>query len=327
MKRTMAAYPLQAVDMTTSPLADPELRKSLFAAVARRVPAQEVEEIVQSALVEALASQSRPDDEAELRRWLFGVARNKVVDFHRRRGREGAPIDAADLAAEDQAQNEAIDLLRWAEREAPDGAQHARTLEWMLREGDGEKLEDIARAESLPAPQVRQRVARMRRHYRTRWAVLAAAAVVGGALTLVLWLQLRDVGDQAQPAPAPSITAPVGEDPVKKAVTLRTEGLSLCAKGAWDDCLVRLDQAAKLDPAGDKTQPVQEARAAAASAKAPPPPPPVPDDGKKQMKDTPPAKPMPKVDTTTTVPTTPMKPPTKGGKPGPKKSAPAAEFD
>ncbi len=331
----MAAYPLQAVDMT-SPLADPELRKSLFAAVARRVPAQEVEEIVQSALVEALASQSRPEDEGELRRWLFGVARNKVVDFHRRRGREGAPIDAADLAAEDQAQNEAIDLLRWAEREAPDGAQHARTLEWMLREGDGEKLEDIARAESLPAPQVRQRVARMRRHYRTRWAVLAAAAAVGGALAFVLWLQFRDVGEQAQPAPAPSITAPLAEDPLKKAVALRTEGLALCAKGAWDDCLLRLDQAAKLDPAGDKTQPVTEARAAAASAKAPPPP--LPDFDEKQKQAPPPVKPTaPKVDATgtptgtpTATPMSPTAPPTdaplkgpskKMMKPGPKSKA------
>lgn len=213
--------------MTTSPRRPRAAQEPVRRGTAWRVPAQEVEDIVQSALVEALASQSRPDDEAELRRWLFGVARNKVVDFHRRRGREGVPIDAADSAAEDQAQNEAIDLLRWAEREAPDGAQHARTLEWMLREGDGEKLEDIARAEVVPP---RRRSGSASRAcgatHRTRWAVLAAAAVVGGALTLVLWLQLRDVGDQAQPAPAPNITAPVGEDPVKKAVALRTEGLS-----------------------------------------------------------------------------------------------------
>lgn len=249
-------------------LADPALRKALADAVARRVPAQEVDEIVQSTLVEALASRTRPDEEGELRRWLFGVARNKVVDFHRRRGREGAPIDASELAAEDQAPNDAIDLLRWAEREAPSGSANARTLEWLLREGEGEKLEDIARAESLPAPQVRQRVARMRRHYRARWAVLAAA-LVGSAL--FLWYRLRDEGEQAKPAPAPSITAPSAEIALERAKGLRNEGLSLCGKAAWDDCLRKLDEAAKLDPVGDKAPAVQEARAAAASAKAPPP--------------------------------------------------------
>lgn len=305
-------------------LADPALRKALAEAVARRVPSQEVDEIVQSTLVEALASQTRPTEEGELRRWLFGVARNKVVDFHRRRGREGAPIEAADLAAEDQAPNDAIDLLRWAEREAPGGAANARTLEWLLREGEGEKLEDIARAESLPAPQVRQRVARMRRHYRARWAMVAAA-VVGAAL--FVWFRLRDEGEQAKPAPAPSITAPSAEIALERAKALRGEGLALCGKAAWDDCVRKLDEAAKLDPAGDQAPAVKEARAAAASAKAPPPPPPPTKTNqapnKQEVLEPAPQKP-------TTTPTAFTPPPTKKSKPGPnlqKKMAAPTEFE
>src|SRR4051812_12171652 len=79
-------------------LADVRFREALVAAVRRRVPPHEVEEIVQATLTEALASSSRPDEEEAMRRWVFGIARNKVVDFHRRRSREVVPDDAASLA-------------------------------------------------------------------------------------------------------------------------------------------------------------------------------------------------------------------------------------
>ena len=72
----------------------------------------------------------------------------------------------------------ARDLSDWVTRELPKGEQPENTLGWMLREGDGEALETIAREEHLPAPTVRQHAARLRRHFRTRWAAELAALSV-----------------------------------------------------------------------------------------------------------------------------------------------------
>jgi len=38
-----------------------------------------------------------------------------------------------------------------------EGEEHAKTLEWMLREGEGEKLEATAVGADVPAPRVRHR--------------------------------------------------------------------------------------------------------------------------------------------------------------------------
>ncbi|HEX3850670.1 MAG TPA: hypothetical protein VHW01_06860 [Polyangiaceae bacterium] len=56
------------------------------------------------------------------------------------------------------------------------------TLEWMLREGDGEKLEQIARDANLPAPRVRQRVSRLRCFLREQWAAELMLGTLGLAL-------------------------------------------------------------------------------------------------------------------------------------------------
>ncbi len=53
-----------------------------------------------------------------------------------------------------------------------------RTFVWRLREGEGESLEDIASAERLPPPQVRQRVSRLRRLFRASLERLGVRRVV-----------------------------------------------------------------------------------------------------------------------------------------------------
>src|SRR5690349_15785644 len=77
-------------EKSPSPLADPALRRLLEDFVRRRVPATDVDDVVQTVLCDALAAQGRPTDEEELRKWLLGVARHKVADHHRRAVREPA---------------------------------------------------------------------------------------------------------------------------------------------------------------------------------------------------------------------------------------------
>jgi DNA-directed RNA polymerase specialized sigma24 family protein len=238
----------------------PDLRAALIAMVRKRVPESEVEDIVQQALAEALESPHAPGDSESLRRWIFGVAKNKVVDYHRRAGRES--FDLPDVEGLPAPHAEA-DLLRWAERNLPDGDDNKKTLDWMLREGDGEKLESIAASEKLPPPRVRQRVSRLRRHFKENWqrevALLAALGVVVSAF--VFFILKRD--------PVEPITREV-LDP--RAEPMRRLALERCAKSEWSSCLEGLDEARRLDPAGDARPDVQNARQAARAHEAPPRP-------------------------------------------------------
>ena len=192
-------------DRRVTRLANPALRASLSAFVRARVPVSEVDDIVQSALAEALAAERAPDDDDEVVAWVHGIARHKVVDWFRRSRRE-APQDpqiAETVAAADSAPQSARDLLRWATRELPNGDENIRTFEWMLREGSGEKLESIAADARLPAPRVRQRVSRLRKHYRARWAATLAALVL---IAVAVGLALRSrPKEEIAPLPSPRV--------------------------------------------------------------------------------------------------------------------------
>lgn len=242
---------------SSSPIG-PDLRAALVAMVRKRVPESDVEDIVQATLTEAIVSPHAPTESDALRRWLFGVAKNKVADFHRRRGRES--FDLPEVAGAPAPHQEA-DLLRWAQKNLPPGEDAQKTLDWMLREGDGEKLESIAESEHVPAPRVRQRVSRLRRHLKTHWqrevAMLAALGVLVTAI--VLWLRKEE---KPQPIVHDPTIAPL--DP--RAEQLRKDGLDLCGKAQWKDCLDKLDDAKRLDPAGDTRPEVKRARDDAAKA-------------------------------------------------------------
>jgi len=244
---------------------DPDLRSALVAMVRKRVPESEVEDIVQQALAEAIESPHAPQDSESLRRWIFGVAKNKVVDYHRRAGRES--FDLPDVEGTPAPHVEA-DLLRWAEKNLPEGAENKKTLDWMLREGEGEKLESIAASEKLPPPRVRQRVSRLRRHFKENWqrevAMLAALGVIVSAIVIYVMRK-----------PQPDIITHDVVDP--RAEPMRRLALEKCASGDWKPCVDGLDEARRLDPAGDARPEVQQARDAAANAlKLQPAPSPVP---------------------------------------------------
>lgn len=248
-------------------LAAPELRSGLVRFVRGRVPDSDVEDVVQATLADAFAAREAPGEAEELRRWVFGIAKNKIVDIHRRGGREQPREGVADEASAESAPLSARDLLRWAEEELPEAEGAKSTLEWMLREGDGEKLEHIAEEAQVPAPRVRQRVSRMRKYFRTRWAAQLAAAAAIAVVGLVLWAWLRS---RTEPAPQ-EIAREVAPD--ERARELRRVALERCHAGDFVPCLRGLDEARAIDPVGDEASAIQEARAAAARALAPVPSP------------------------------------------------------
>jgi RNA polymerase sigma factor (sigma-70 family) len=235
--------------------------------VRKRVPERDVEDLVQSTLVEALSSATKPEEPEAMRKWIWGIARNKVADYHRRAKRETFDVPEVGSDANDGAVN---DMLRWAMRELPEEKESQQTLEWLLREGDGEKLEAIAESAKIPAPRIRQRVSRLRRHLRTRWAAdLAALAAIGivGILAVLWWRSAHE-----EPIAQPDIVQPHELTPFERAADERKRALASCDALAWRDCLDGLDRAKALDPAGDAAQKVQDARKLATDALTSPAP-------------------------------------------------------
>jgi RNA polymerase sigma factor (sigma-70 family) len=256
-------------DDTRARLADPALRRAIEATVKRRISGGDADDVVQATLADLLCAPRVPADAEEFRRFVFTVTRNKVVDHFRRRAREVPEAETSELTAS-EAPLSARDILRWAEGKLPDAdAEH--TLEWMLREGDGEKLEQIARDVNLPAPRVRQRVSRLRRFLRERWAAelmlgaLGLVLVVSGA---ILYYEYgKDPSDVAKrelrPEPLPT--------PEQRGRALRRVALERCPEASAEECLDGLDRARALDPAGDAAPEVVSARSAAAARVAPMP--------------------------------------------------------
>jgi DNA-directed RNA polymerase specialized sigma24 family protein len=187
-------------------LGSPELRRLVESVVRRRVPEREVDDLVQTVLCDALASESIPEDDDALRRWLIGVARHKVADLHRK-GARGQTVELPDeLPDAHPTEVQAVstrDLARWADEQVEGNPTAKRTLEWLEREGEGETLADLAAEAKLPPDQVRQRVSRLRRFLKERWAreLAAVAAVLTVAVALVWWS--RSSEEVAEPTHAP----------------------------------------------------------------------------------------------------------------------------
>lgn len=174
---------MSALPSVSSALADPVVRRRLAAQIRRRVGPSEAEDVAQSVLCEAIGAAPPALPPADVPRWLSGIARHEVCDAHRRRARaarlaERAAGDPAVLpSAPSSPEHHA--LLRAV---VDDARTHddGRVLEWIVREHDGERLQDIAEEVGVPAATLRKRISRFRRRVRDRWLVgLSVLAVLG----------------------------------------------------------------------------------------------------------------------------------------------------
>ena len=196
-----------------------DVRRGLTAMLRRRVPPQEVEDIAQTVLADALAAPTVPTDPEELRRWLTGIARHKIADFHRRAARVSARSSDAEpdesIAASSPAAFEEREVLHALLGEKR-SRREAETMEWLVREHAGERLADIASENGVPAPVVRQRVSRLRRALRSRWTgVFGLAAILAGlsALGLAAYDPREAIGPDPAADLAVAPTAPASASP------------------------------------------------------------------------------------------------------------------
>lgn len=162
-------------------LARRELREALVALVRRRVPREEVPDLVQSILCDALASERTPAEPDELARWVNGIARHKVADYRRRSGRLVLDDEAVQSApCVTPAPYETRRLLG-AVLADESSARERETLDWMIREHAGEPLSRIAEEAGVASPTLRQRVSRLRKVLRSKFAWSLAALLLVGA--------------------------------------------------------------------------------------------------------------------------------------------------
>ncbi|MDB4936281.1 MAG: hypothetical protein JWP87_3253 [Labilithrix sp.] len=231
-----------APDLAREALAAPSLRRSLAAMVRRRVPKDDAEDVAQTILCDALAAPSIPSDPEDLRRFVAGIARHKVADFHRRSRRaEHAAVDTDDAEISvDPAPIEARALLSSIASSVATSGREQQTLEWLVREHAGEQLQTIAEDEGLPAPAVRQRVSRLRRVLRAQWAHALVALLVAGSCAAL-------ANHARQERSNASIVADPTGDPVARNVLL--------ANGTW-----RVEHVTPIDSAPDDAAAALEAK-------------------------------------------------------------------
>jgi len=205
---------MDSMSMSDASLFIPSRLRELRRYLRRRLPADLVEDVAQSAACEAWAGRHNARGDG----FLFGVARNEAYDaMQSRRPR------ALDLLCEEQSAQECSTLAHAELSEVMDYV-HARPhlhdpMRWLVREHRGETFDDIAEDEGLSPAAVRQRVSRLRRELRAAFAIALTAIVLLGLIAAhrllshqperAVALSPNELPDRA---PGVSVEAPVTDE-------------------------------------------------------------------------------------------------------------------
>jgi len=155
-------------------LVDPSTRKALVKRLHRRVPEQDVDDLVQDVFVAALEAEHVPETVTECTKWLFTIARHKRADYLEGRTLytnvfSDSPDEIGQEDAAPPTPRSARDQLRWVQRQLESGALPAEVASWMTRQSEGESWAAIGKSEHTPAGTVRERVRYHRQQLRERW--------------------------------------------------------------------------------------------------------------------------------------------------------------
>jgi RNA polymerase sigma factor (sigma-70 family) len=199
--------------------------------VATKVPASDVDDLVNDVMVEAMKAADRapPADASVLPAWTAALARHLLADFltkrARRRKYEGAmPVEADDAAAHpgtihdpwaDDDDDFTAGAMAWLHSAVASDGQDRETLAMLLeRYRDGKTYAQIAEERGLPLSTVSSRVflfkakygPRYRRHRATRFAVVVA--VLAAVALTIFWTLLPDLERAKGAHPPPRSSAP-----------------------------------------------------------------------------------------------------------------------
>ena len=152
------------------------LGQRLGAYIGRRLPAQDVDDVLQDVLLRIHKNLKYLNDDSRFGPWVYSVARNAVVDRLRRRDRTEVPTTELDnLAAESEAddERELLGCVTPFVARLPQAYRHAITLV----ELQGLSQEDAARIEGISLSGMKSRVQRARRMLRTMFEECCALTI------------------------------------------------------------------------------------------------------------------------------------------------------
>jgi len=264
-------------DPRAAHLADPAVREVLRKAVRKLVRPGDVDDIVQSTLVAALADSNYPEKREVFIPWLVTKGRSKAIDHLRSRRRSEhlfteAPegdvnvLEPGPVANASEA-HDATEALRFTQARIDQHVADPRTergARWLMMHLRGESYEDIADDEHVKPETVQHAVARLKRNLHATWITAAALVLLFFILRGLFGRNQED--ERARPEPAPSAiptlepTAPVPPWPTPEEVArdLRNDAIRECGAGEWMQCMEDLQRAGEEDPAGDRDPKIQE---------------------------------------------------------------------
>jgi DNA-directed RNA polymerase specialized sigma24 family protein len=261
-------------------LVAPEVREAIGMVLRRRgVPAVDSEDLTQDVIERALRTARPPESQGECVLLVRKIAKDLAIDTFksaRARGKYNAgpyenPDEAPARAPSAGEQRDPIDAARQldvVEEQIRVGNITARQASILASSALDMPHAEIASELKLAPQTVRNELGAARRTVRQSWAAYVATALFA---TIALWFWVSRQPKVAAPhieptAPTPSSSAPpASSSPLGVAQEQRRGALHACDEKRWQPCLDGLDQAARLDPAGDAALAVQKARAEARS--------------------------------------------------------------
>jgi DNA-directed RNA polymerase specialized sigma24 family protein len=228
----------------------------------RGVPEVDVDDILHDVIEGACEDQGLPlNDKEHARLYLCGCARYKSIDDARARKKQRmhyGKTDVDGLASPDLPADQRVlahELDRQGQKAFP------FTYPWFQRFAiGGETHAEIAADPRVTSGHVANEVANIRRALRA--FALAGFALLLGALGLHLWrpgsppggAPIAHSGVPAQKSPPVPSALPRDPAPPAEAMALRDRAAHECGEGHWEECLVYLNEAWKLDPRGESPE-------------------------------------------------------------------------
>ena len=273
-----AAVTLKTIPSAThaAHLATPEVREAIRAVLKRRtVPEADLEDLTHDVIERALVTPAPPAGLEACKALVSKMASDVAVDSWRRARRRSKvnaglyenPDNRPGLAVGASDAVHAREQIAFFRGQVDKGVITARQATILARHAEEVPGAEIADELRVAHQTVHNELSAGRRVLRASWAAYAAVGVLAG-VSLILWL-LHDRDNMAKKTPREEIrpdpsAGPQGPTPLQIARDQRRDALHACDIGNYADCLEGLDRAAKVDPAGDASPAVQEARRNAA---------------------------------------------------------------
>jgi DNA-directed RNA polymerase specialized sigma24 family protein len=268
---------MASADLRAVLLADPKVLELLRKGIRKLVRPDDVDDVVQNAVLSALADPNYPETREAFVPWLLTKGRSRAIDHLRSRTRRenvllDAPEGDVDAVAGGQVANasdgyDAAEALRFTGSRIDELAAHRSTdrgAHWLMLSLRGDSFEDIALDEGVNVKTVRSSVSRLKRHLHAAWIAAAAAVLLFFVLRGLYGRNRENERAHQKPAPSelPSVAPPPPLPPVPTpeefAHRLRDDATRECGAGQWERCLEDLVRAYEEDPAGNDDPQVQK---------------------------------------------------------------------